>query len=129
MSFEKSATKGVGGPCRMFFYEEAGIAPTLDTTFEFIRPALNAGDITTGLFIAAGSVGKLKDCEPLKELTLNPRPNGIEPVTTNLMDETGLIGVEHSVITTSIGRLEAKRTSVNPNFAGLLVLFLNKCGV
>lgn len=92
MSFEKSATKGVGGPCRMFFYEEAGIAPTLDTTFEFIRPALNAGDITTGLFIAAGSVGKLKDCEPLKELTLNPRPNGIEPVTTNLMDETGLIG-------------------------------------
>ena len=92
MSFEKSATKGVGGPCRMFFYEEAGIAPTLDQTFEFIRPALNAGEITTGLFIAAGSVGKLKDCEPLKELTLHPVPNGIEPVTSNLLDETGTIG-------------------------------------
>jgi hypothetical protein len=92
MSFEQSATKGVGGPCRMFFYEEAGIAPTLDQTFEFIRPALNAGEITTGLFIAAGSVGKLKDCEPLKELTLHPVANGIEPVTTNLLDETGVIG-------------------------------------
>ena len=91
MSFEKSATKGVGGPCRMFFYEEAGIAPTLDQTFEFIRPALNAGEITTGLFIAAGSVGKLKDCEPLKELTYNPVANGIEPVTSNLLDETGVI--------------------------------------
>jgi hypothetical protein len=92
MSFEQSATKGVGGPCRMFFYEEAGIAPTLDQTFEFIRPALNAGEITTGLFIAAGSVGKLKDCEPLKELTLHPVANDIEPVTTNLLDETGVIG-------------------------------------
>jgi len=92
MSFEQSATKGVGGPCRMFFYEEAGIAPTLDQTFEFIRPALNAGEITTGLFIAAGSVGKLKDCEPLKELTYNPVANGIEPVTSNLLDETGVIG-------------------------------------
>ena len=92
MSFEQSATKGVGGPCRMFFYEEAGIAPTLDQTFEYIRPALNAGEITTGLFIAAGSVGKLKDCEPLKELTLNPVANGIEPVTSNLLDETGIEG-------------------------------------
>jgi hypothetical protein len=92
MSFEQSSTKGVGGPCRMFFYEEAGIAPTLDQTFEFIRPALNAGEITTGLFIAAGSVGKLKDCEPLKELTMHPVVNGIEPVTSNLLDETGLIG-------------------------------------
>jgi len=92
MSFEQTPTKGVGGPCKIFFYEEAGIAPTLDQTFEFIRPALNAGAITTGLFIAAGSVGKLTECEPLKELTLHPRENGIEPVTSNLIDETGVIG-------------------------------------
>jgi hypothetical protein len=92
MSFEQTPTKGVGGPCRVFFYEEAGIAPTLDQTFEYIRPALNAGAITTGLFIAAGSVGKLSECEPLKELTLHPKENGIEPVTSNLLDETGIIG-------------------------------------
>lgn len=91
MSFEQSPTKGVGGPCRIFFYEEAGIAPTLDTTFEYIRPALNAGEITTGLFLAAGSVGKLTECEPLKELTLHPKENGIEPVTSNLLDETGIV--------------------------------------
>ena len=92
MSFEQSPTKGVGGPCRIFFYEEAGIAPTLDTTFEFIRPALNAGEYTTGLFLAAGSVGKLTECEPLKELTMKPVANGIEPVTSNLIDETGVYG-------------------------------------
>jgi len=92
MSFEQTPTKGVGGPCKLFFYEEAGIAPTLDMTFEFIRPALNAGEITTGLFLAAGSVGKLTECEPLKELTMFPKENGIEPVTTNLLDETGVVG-------------------------------------
>lgn len=92
MSFEQTPTKGVGGPCRIFFYEEAGIAPTLDQTLEFIRPALNAGEITTGLFIAAGSVGKLSECEPLKELTLFPVVNDIEPVFTNLLDETELMG-------------------------------------
>ena len=66
MSFEQSPTKGVGGPCTLFFYEEAGIAPTMDLTYQYIRPAMQAGEITTGMFIAAGSVGDLKDCNPLK---------------------------------------------------------------
>jgi hypothetical protein len=92
MSFEQSPTKGVGGPCSLFFYEEAGIAPTMDQTFQYIRPAMQAGDITTGMFIAAGSVGDLKDCEPLKEFTLYPRENSIYSVTTNLIDEKGLEG-------------------------------------
>jgi len=92
MSFEQSATKGVGGPCRIFFYEEGGIAPTADQTFEYIRPALTAGEFTTGLFVLAGSVGKLKDCEPLKSCTYHPVDNNIEPVTTDLLDETGVIG-------------------------------------
>jgi len=92
ISFEQSPTKGVGGPCKIFFYEEAGIAPTLDQTFEYMRPALNAGEITTGLFIAAGSVGKLSEAEPLKRFTYHPIENGIEPVTSNLIDSTGVIG-------------------------------------
>jgi hypothetical protein len=92
MSFEQSATKGVGGPCTLFFYEEAGIAPTMDQTFEYLRPAMQSGDITTGMFIAAGSVGDLKDCEPLKNFTLYPDENGIYAVETNLMDDTGLEG-------------------------------------
>jgi len=91
-SFENDATKGVGGPCAMFFYEEAGIAPTMDMTFEFMRPAMQAGEETTGLFIAAGSVGELKHCEPLKDFTLNPDANNMYAVEHNLMDDKGTRG-------------------------------------
>jgi hypothetical protein len=92
MSFEQSSTKGVGGPCSLFFYEEAGIAPTMDQTFEYLRPAMQAGDITTGMFIGAGSVGDLKDCEPLKEMTLHPDDNSIYAVESNLIDDKGTFG-------------------------------------
>jgi hypothetical protein len=92
MSFEQSDTKGVGGPCTLFFYEEGGIAPRADKTFEFIRPAMQAGDVTTGMFIIAGSVGELTDCEPLKQMTLYPEDNDIYPVLTDLIDETGTVG-------------------------------------
>ena len=91
MSFEQSPTKGVGGPCTYFFYEEAGIAPTMSQTFEYIRPAMQAGELTTGMFICAGSVGDLKDCEPLKEFTLFPKENGFYSVTTNLRDDKGTV--------------------------------------
>ncbi len=42
---------------------------------------------------------------------------------------TGLIGVEYSDLTTSMGDLSAKQASVNPVFAGLLVDWLKKAGV
>jgi len=93
MSFEQSATKGVGGPCNLFFYEEGGIAPTADKTYEYIRPAMKSGEITTGLFIIAGSVGELKDCEPLKQMTLHPVNNDVYPVETNLIDHKGTEGL------------------------------------
>jgi poly-gamma-glutamate system protein len=41
---------------------------------------------------------------------------------------TGLIGLEYSPITTSIGSLEAKRTTTNPNFAALVVFLLRNAG-
>jgi hypothetical protein len=92
MSFEKDPTNGVGGPCKYFFHEEAGIAPKMDTTFEYIRPAMRSGFVTTGMFIAAGSVGDLDQCEPLKEMTLRPEPNDIYAVETNLIDSKGTFG-------------------------------------
>ncbi len=92
MSFEQSETTGVGGPCTFFFYEEAGIAPTMDITVEFLFPAMQDGAITTGLFVAAGSVGKLDQCDPLKSMTLFPERNDIYPVTSNLLDDKGTIG-------------------------------------
>ena len=92
MSFEKSATAGVGGPCQYFFHEEAGIAPKMGETYEYLRPALQSGMVTTGVFIAAGSVGDLDQCEPLKNLIMNPEANDIFAVETNLLDGKGTIG-------------------------------------
>ena len=92
MSFEKNATKGVGGPVTYFFHEEAGIAPKMDQTYEYLRPAMSSGQITTGMFIAAGSVGDLDQCEPLKDMVLNPKANDIYAVETNLLDEHGSRG-------------------------------------
>ena len=91
-SFEKNPTTGVGGPCTYFFHEEAGIAPKMNQTFEYIRPAMTSGMMTTGMFIAAGSVGDLDQCEPLKQMILNPAGNDIYAVETNLMDDKGTIG-------------------------------------
>ena len=92
-SFEKNATTGVGGPCTYFFHEEAGIAPKMSDTYEYLRPAMSSGMMTTGMFIAAGSVGDLQQCNPLKEMILNPRANDIYAVETNLMDADGTIGM------------------------------------
>ncbi len=45
------------------------------------------------------------------------------------VNATGLIGLEFSDITTSVGQLEAKRTTTNPNLAGLVVLLLHQAGI
>lgn len=88
-SFEKNATTGVGGPTTYFFHEEAGIAPKMMDTYEYLRPAMSSGMMTTGMFIAAGSVGDLEQCNPLKEMILNPTINDIYAVETDLMDADG----------------------------------------
>jgi hypothetical protein len=88
-SFEKNATAGVGGPCRLFFHEEAGIAPKMGETFEFMRPALSMGGILTGQFIAAGSVGNLDHCEPLKNMIKKPHSHSIYAVQSTLINENG----------------------------------------
>jgi hypothetical protein len=92
-SFEKNATTGVGGPCSYFFHEEAGIAPKMSETYEYLRPAMSSGMITTGMFIAAGSVGDLEQCNPLKEMITNPVANDIYAVETDLIDADGTIGM------------------------------------
>jgi hypothetical protein len=92
-SFEKNATAGVGGPTTYFFHEEAGIAPKMADTYEYLRPAMSSGMMTTGMFIAAGSVGDLDQCIPLKDMILNPLNNDIYAVETNLIDADGTKGL------------------------------------
>lgn len=55
------------------------------------------------------------------------RGDAIDPVSD--INLTGLIGLETSPLTTSLGNLEAKRTTVNPNFAGLVTYLLRQAGV
>jgi len=45
------------------------------------------------------------------------------------INRTGFIGKESSPITTSLGHLDAKRTSTNPNFAAAVVRMLKQAGV
>ncbi len=45
------------------------------------------------------------------------------------INSTGLIGVENSPITTTLGSLEAKRTTTNPNMGALVVQLLYEAGV
>lgn len=92
-SFEKDPTHGVGGPVTYFFHEEAGIAPKMDDTYGFMKPALKSGHIITGQFIAAGSVGDLDQCEPMKEYILHPEENGFLGLKTELIDKNGSVGV------------------------------------
>jgi len=61
----------------------------------------------------------------LREERLN-RGIPIEPEVDP--NATGLIGSEHTAITTTLGYLPAKRTSANPNMAGVIVEMLGRAG-
>jgi poly-gamma-glutamate system protein len=70
--------------------------------------------------LMARAEAALKECREARGIPLDASvdPNG-----------TGLIGVELSGITTSPGRLEAKRTTTNPAFAALVVSLFREAGV
>lgn len=71
-TFQKDAENGVGGNQSIFFYEEAGIAPTLLETVGYVRPSLEKGRTVTGLIIVSGAIGDLDDCKDLKEIFYSP---------------------------------------------------------
>lgn len=91
-TLEQDPTNGVGGDCRFFFYEEGGIAPTADKTKEYMLAALSMGEIVTGMFCIAGSVGELDQCKPLEHMIKHPDVNDIYAVESNLLDDKGTIG-------------------------------------
>lgn len=70
--------------------------------------------------LMAAAESAIKSCREGRNLAIDP---AADP------NVTGLIGVERSEITTSAGRLEAKRTTTNPAFAGLVVSLLHEAGV
>jgi len=54
---------------------------------------------------------------------------GMEIDSVHDVNRTGIIGSEWSPLTTSVGHLGSKRTSCNPNMAGLVVFLLREAGV
>lgn len=82
-------------------------------------------DALKGEMISA-SLKMQEAMEILKECQNN---KGIFPDERIDINRTGLIGLEYSSITTSLGNLGSKRTTTNPNFAALLVLLLHQAGV
>jgi hypothetical protein len=58
-----------------------------------MRPAMRSGLITTGMFIAAGSVGDLSQCDPLRKMILRPSDSDMYAVNTNLIDDKGTLGM------------------------------------
>ena len=76
-------------------------------------------EMTDASRLMARATAALKECRLGRGLAIDPAadPNA-----------TGLIGEERSEITTSAGRLEAKRTTTDPVFAALVVSLLHEAG-
>ena len=85
----------------------------------FSEPTVRA-EMTLASRLMAGAIAAIRECRESRGIPLDP---ATDP------NRTGLIGLETSPITTSAGRLEAKRTTTNPNFAGLVVSLLHEAGV
>ena len=90
---QQSPTKGVGGAARYIIGEESGINPTLDKSYGYAKSALEAGMLIIGQFIAYGSVGDLKQCDPLKKFINRPTENGFYGVPTKFYDNKGGIKI------------------------------------
>lgn len=92
VSFDQDPVGGVGGACKEMFYEEGGVAPTADQTFGFMKSAMRQGTTVTGIFIIAGSVGQLDQCEPIKNFLKKPDAYDIYAVESDLLDDNGTVG-------------------------------------
>lgn len=81
------------------------------------RPDEDARRASTLMRQGMAAVGELRE-----ELGI-PVDTALDPA------RTGLIGTDYSDLTTSVGSLSAKQTSLNPDFAGLVTFWLKQAGV
>jgi poly-gamma-glutamate system protein len=78
------------------------------------------GEMIRASEIMAEAADVIRECRGAKGLILDKKID---------LNQTGIIGLEFSPITTSIGSLEAKRTTTNPNFAALIVSLLREAKI
>ncbi|MDD8020023.1 MAG: poly-gamma-glutamate system protein [Acidobacteriota bacterium] len=68
--------------------------------------------------------------QAMKEIFSCQQKQGLQPEKNKFdLMRTGLIGLESSPLTTTLGKLEAKRTTTNPAISALLVRLLRQAGV
>lgn len=77
-------------------------------------------EMTEAARLMARAEAAVRECRSAK---------GLRPDAAADPNATGLIGVETSPITTSLGDPAAKRTTTNPDFAALVVSLLDEAGV
>lgn len=112
--------KRIGGRGREYLLGAAGII--LFALFKMAPPGVppegpvmvKAGEIM------ASAEKAVRECREAK---------GAAPDPASDINLTGLIGIATSPVTTTLGNLEAKRTTTNPNFAGLVARLLIEAGV
>lgn len=88
--------------------------------FPFTKKNLIQEEMIEGATIMSEAISVLRECKRKQDLVLDKE---------NDPNQTSLIGLGDSPLSTSLGNLEAKRTTTNPNFAGLIVFLLRKAGV
>ncbi len=69
--------------------------------------------------LMARAEAAVRECRLARGIPIDPKTDP---------NDTGMIGLPTSSITTSLGSLEAKRTTTNPAFAGLLVRLIHDAG-
>lgn len=93
ITVKQSPSKGVGGVNHIVWAEEAGIFPTLDKVKKYVDSATKMGGVKTGIFMAAGSVGELREAEPLMKFSFDPNSGGflgVDDINYELSEETCL---------------------------------------
>lgn len=85
---KKDEKAGVGGPLYLGWYEEGGIAPTMDTTLQYLEPAIENGNEKSGSMVMGGSVGDLNECKPLQKMIEFPDIYDVLEVDTKWYDDS-----------------------------------------
>lgn len=80
LTTKMNVTKAVGGAAKEIYITEAGINSKLKKIKEYVDPNLKMGNVKTGLFLAMGAVGELKDAADLQDFCFNPRSYNIRAV-------------------------------------------------
>ena len=96
------------------------LAAFLVLEFAAGRPPAVRDEMLRAAELMSRASASVRACREAAGVPIDPRAD---------FNRTGLLGLASSPITTSLGNLEAKRTTANPDYAALVVLLLHQAGV